>query len=636
MKKQAVFFAAILAIAGIATPFTLAQAQEGAVPSAGLSTLPDDIVWETNYDDPPIGSAEAIRGGTFNFSMSGYPQTFRVFGPNSNGVFAWWNRAFTIAFGLVSIHPVTENFYPVMATYWSVQEDQRTIYFKLDPDARFSDGEPITADDYVFTWEMLQSEHIVAPFYNSYMERYYESVEKIDDYTLRIVGTEPSWRPLYDYGGLWPTPAHATQLDEDWVTRTNNDWQIAIGPYVVSEVSRGESVTFERIENWWGDGKHYFQGLYNFDSIHLRVIPPDRTLDYMRRGELDLMAEPSSRAWYEEYTFPAVQNGWLRRARVFLQMPEGVGGLHMNLEAPIFQNRDFRIAMQHLLNFDRLNRNLLYGEAIRKVSFFEGTEYRNPNLTTYEFNPVKAAEYLERAGYRRPDNLRGENLIQNVGNVARGLMFTRSDTDATLVNEQGQRASFTVMYGRKALEPALTIIQQDFRRAGIDMRLQLLEPGTAFQRARDRKYEMTLTLWSSGIYPAPRQYLHSENKSTTNTNNQWGFGNEEVDRHIETFEKDMDFENRLNAIHRIDEIVHDEAFYIPFWSAPYIRLVYWDYLQFPEFYLPKRAQNHIDYMVYWIDPEKKAALEAAMRDNVPYEVDEELDKDFYGIREQLQ
>jgi microcin C transport system substrate-binding protein len=348
------------------------------------------------------------------------------------------------------------------------------------------------------------------------------------------------------------------------------------------------------------------------------------------------MAEPSSRAWYEEYTFPAVQNGWLRRARVFLQMPEGVGGLHMNLQAPIFQNKDFRKAMQHLFNFDRLNRNLLYGEGIPKVSFFEGTEYRNPNLTPYEFNPAKAEEYLARAGYYRPDNLHGGNLLQNVGNVVRGLMFTRSDTDSILVNDQGQRASFTVTYGRKAYEPHLTIIQQDFRRAGIDMRLQLLEPGAAFERALERKYEMTLTLWGAGIYPSPRQYLHTENRDGINNNDIWGFGTEEVDRYIETFEKDLSFENRLNAIHRIDEIVQDEAFYIPFWSTPFIRLVHWDYLQFPEFYLPKRAQNHIEYMVYWIDPEKKAALETAMRDNIPYEVDKNLDKDFYGIREQLQ
>ena len=218
---------------------------------------------------------------------------------------------------------MTDKFIPIMATHWSVQKDQKTIYFKLDPDAKFSDGKPITADDYVFTWKMMQSKFIVDPFYNSYAERYYQSVDKIDDYTLRIVGTRPSWRPLVDYAGLWPTPAHATVLDKDWVTRTTNQPQIAIGPYVVSDVERGQSITFKRTPNWWGDKKRYFRGMYNFDQIHLRVIPPERELDYVRLGELDMMQEGTARIWNENYTFPAVTNGWLRRARVFVDWPSG-------------------------------------------------------------------------------------------------------------------------------------------------------------------------------------------------------------------------------------------------------------------------------------------------------------------------
>ena len=601
----------------------------------GPISLPEDVVWKTNNDDPTIGSPDALRGGTFNYLMGSYPLTFRLMGPNSNDVFAGWNRLFTMDFPLVGRHPVTDRFIPLMATHWSVQEDQRTLFFRLDPDARFTDGEPITAEDYVFTWQMMLSDHIVDPFYNNYAMRYFESVDAIDDYTLRIVGTRPSWRPLSDYV-LWPTPAHAVVLDEDWVTRTNNEYQIAIGPYVVSEVSRGESVTFERIDDWWGDGKHYFQGLYNFDRIHLRVIAPERALDYLRRGEIDMFPENTARSWNEEYTFPAVRNGWLRRARVFVDVPSGVNGLHMNLEAPIFENKDFRKAMQYLFNFERLNRNLMYDEYFRQVSFFEGTEYASPNVQSYPFDPGKAREHLERAGYRRPPAAMRHSLLSGVQNVVRGLIFTRADTDDILVNEYGEKASFDLIYGSKGLERHLTVMQQEYRLAGVDVRLRLLEPGTAFERGLERKYEMTLTGRTTSYYPAPRQYLHSDFKAATNNNNIWGFGTEEVDEFVRIYEEDLDAERRLDATHRIDEIVHEEAFYIPFWSAPYIRIVYWDYIQFPEFYLPKRTQQLTDYMVYWIDPEKRAALERAMSAGEAYPVDEELDKDFYDIRQRFQ
>ncbi|HYK78148.1 MAG TPA: extracellular solute-binding protein [Micropepsaceae bacterium] len=616
-------------------------AAEEAKPAAAAAatapvTLPKDIVWETDNDEPLIGSEKAIRGGTLNVAIGAYPLTFRIMGPNNNDFFASWNQAFTAGFGLVGRHPVTDKFIPIMATHWSIQKDQKTIYFKLDPDAKFSDGHTITADDYVFTWKMMQSKFIVDPFYNSYAERYYQSVDKIDDYTLRIVGTRPSWRPLVDYGGLWPTPAHATVLDKDWVTRTTNQPQIAIGPYVVSDVERGQSITFKRTPNWWGDKKRYFRGMYNFDQIHLRVIAPERELDYVRLGELDMMQESTARIWNENYTFPAVTNGWLRRARVFVDWPSGISGLHMNLESPIFQNKEFRIALQYLLNFERLNRNLMYNEYFRLKSFFEGTEYANPNLKSYEFSSEKAREHLERAGYHRPDNIRNQSTLAKLRNVAYGLLFTRSDTDDILVNDKGEKASFTLMYSAKGLEPHLTVVQQDFRRAGIDMKLQLLEPGTMFERALERKFEMVNLGMTSGLYPEPRQYLGTEFKKAKNNNDFWGFGTPEVDALIKTYEESLDADARRDAMWKIDQIVHDEAFYIPFWTSPYMRLVFWDYVQFPEFYLPRRTQQLTDWMVYWIDPAKKAALEEAKRTNKAYPVDPDLDKDYYGIRKRFQ
>jgi microcin C transport system substrate-binding protein len=83
---------------------------------------------------------------------------------------------------------------------------------------------------------------------------------------------------------------------------------------------------------------------------------------------------------------------------------------------------------------------------------------------------------------------------------------------------------------------------------------------------------------------------------------------------------------------RIDEIVHEEAFYIPFWTAPYIRIAHWDYVRFPEYWLPKRTQQLTDYLVYWIDPKARADLEVAMKEGRALPLDPVLDKDFYNLR----
>jgi ABC-type transport system substrate-binding protein len=278
----------------------------------------------------------------------------------------------------------------------------------------------------------------------------------------------------------------------------------------------------------------------------------------------------------------------------------------------------------------------MFDEYFRQVSFFEGTEYADPDLEPYEFDPILAREYLERAGYRRPEDIRSSGFAGSVWNAVRGLITTRSDTDDILVNERGEPASFTVIYGSPGLSRHLTVMQQEYRRAGVDMRLQLLEPGTAFERGLERKYEMTVTGRTSSLYPAPRQYLHTEFQRETNNNNIWGFGSEEVDELIRIYEEDLDFEARVAATRQIDRIVHEEAFYIPFWMAPYLRIVYWDYLQFPEFYFPRRTQSITDWMVYWIDPEKRVALEEAMASGQALPLDEEIDKDYYGIRERFE
>ena len=631
---RGVVFAWVLLLSGpgqAAAP-TQAASAPAAVAPAPRATLPADIKWVTNEDDPPIGSAKALRGGTFNSSIDSYPLTFRVVGPNSNDAFASWNRRFTLYFPLLYRHPSTDNFIPWMATHWAIAPDRRTLYFKLDRDARFSDGKPVTARDFVFTWRMMQSEHIVSPFHNNYAKQFFESVDAIDDHTLRIVGTRTSWRPLEDYAGLWPTPAHATVLDADWVKRTNNQYQIAPGPYVITDAVRGQSITFGRVPNWWGDGKKRFQGLFNFDKIHLRQIPSERRLDWLRRGELDLMVPGSSREWNEEYTFPAVRNGWLKRARVFTSRPEGISGLHMNLEAPIFQNRDFRIAMQYLFNFERVNNNLMYGSFERQNSFFAGTPYALPSPWPYPFNPAKAREHLALAGYKRPAEIRASTGWGRLVNVVDGLLFTRSDTDDVLVNAKGEKASFSVIYGNKGLERHLTVVQQEFRRAGIDMKLRLLEPGTAFERGLERKYEMTMTNRTAGFYPDPRQYLHTESQQKTNNNNIWGFASAEVDALIAIYEEDLDAAKRLKAMQRIDEIVREEAFYLPFWSGSFTRIAYWSYMQFPDEWIPKRTEQLEDWMVFWIDPKLRAQLAADMKNNKAWPLDKDIDKDPWGLR----
>lgn len=592
------------------------------VATVSLASLPLDtalagedlsgLIWETNDTDPPIGDPRARKGGTFHNNIDAYPLTFRLFGPNSNDAFAGWNRAYTLEFPLVKRHPTTDNYIPWVATHWSVQSDNRTVYYKIDPDARWSDGETLTASDFAFSVELMSSNHIVDPYYNELMATRIESVEAIDELTLKVVGKYESWRPLDDFT-LWPIPRHSTTLDAEWVQRTNNQYQIAPGPYVVTEAVPGQYVVFSRLKGWWGANKRYFQGMYNVDRIYLKVISDnDRAFDYFQKGDISVYTVTSAKRWATEMDFPAMQNGWTHRRRVFIDYPKGLYGMALNLEKPIFQNRDFRKALQYMFDFDEVNEKLMFGAYYRQVSAFVGTEYANPDLEPYGFDPVKAREHLAKAG------------------------FTKRGRDGIFVDQKGRRAAFTFTFGTRSLTRHFTVVKQKFRRLGVDMVLQLLEPGTAFERGLERQYDATIMSRTTDLFPSPKQAFHSVFTKSRNNNNIWSFGRADTDSLIDVYEKDMDKADRIAAMWKLDKIIQDEAFYIPFWTSPFIRICYWDYLQWPESVFPKRVEQVLDWQVFWIDPERAARLENAMQSNTSMGQDPIVDVDAYGVKARME
>lgn len=572
------------------------------------------IQWMTNMDDPPIGDPAAKKGGTLYTYTTSYPLTQRLIGPNANDAMAGWRRSFTMDFGLITLHPTTDNIIPILATHWAVMDDNKTLYFKLDPDARWSDGEPITADDYVFTLEMMRSPYIVDPFYNQYAEDQYESVEKLDDYTLKIVGKFASWRPLVDFS-IFPMPEHQITLDENYVEAFNNVLPLSVGPYTITETKTNQYVVYTRDPNWWGYDKHYYQGVFNVDKIHIRVIQDsDPAFDFFKKGELSYYRVNTAKKWAQEMDFEAIKKGWAHKKRVFVDFPQGLYGFAMNLEKPIFQNKDFRKAVQYLFNFDEINEKLMYNAYYRAVSAFEGSQYENEDLKPYGFDPRKARDHLTAAGY------------------------TTRGSDGILVDADGNRASFTLSYGQKGLERHFTVVKQTYQRFGVEMNLRLLEPGTYFANGLERQYEMTIMSRTSSFYPGPHQYFASVFKETTNNNNIWSFGTAYTDSLIDVYRFDLDKEKRVQAMHELDRIIQDEAFYAPFWQAPFIRMLYWDHVQWPEFYFPKRTEQLLDYQVFWIDTEKEQILADAMKSGTPLTGGQDLtvDVDPYGVKERLE
>ena len=159
-------------------------------------TLPDGIDWLTNDSDPDFASPKAAKGGTLHEAQLSFPLTIRVVGPDSNSSFR--GAILGNQLGLIGIHPNTENIIPELATHWAYGVDKKTMYFKLDPAARWSDGHPVTAEDFVYTLEFMRSKHIVAPWYNDYYTKEIERVTTERD-LARAVYMSPKDRLVWPW-----------------------------------------------------------------------------------------------------------------------------------------------------------------------------------------------------------------------------------------------------------------------------------------------------------------------------------------------------------------------------------------------------------------------------------------------------
>lgn len=586
---------AFLALSGCDTqPDQAAQPSEPSrqlKPYPATAQLPEGLTWTDGGDQPAYASPKAKKGGIYRAAISSYPLTFRLYGPNSNsGGFVGFNRELSFM-GLTTVHPATHEIIPALATEWALLDDNRTVFYRIDPDARWSDGAPLTADDFLFAYEFLQSEHIQAPFYNQYIRDHFASVEKVDDHTLKVVAKKPSWRILYELD-LNPVPRHATELNETWVKDTNWSPHVTATPYVIGHFDKGKSVTFKRIDNWWGEGKERFEGMYNFGEIDIRVVrTPEVEFELFKKGQLDVYSVSDSTRWVQQTDFEAVEKGWVNKQLIYVDTPAGIRGLMMNLQDPILTDKRVRKALALSLDFKTINEKFLYGLEERQHAFFDTYEpYKNKEIRAYPFDLAQANELLDQAGWSQRN--------------AEGIR-----------TKDGQPLRVVASTGSQAWLKYLSFYKETAKKAGIDLDIKLLDGAALYKSFSERNYMALILVYSGGQFPSPRQFLHSEN-AIKGSNNLFMVQDEELDRLIEVYEFDLDEKKRIEAIDRIEEIVKEKVLLVPFWRSDHVRLLWWRYIKGPPGFV---TPSGMDLSLLWIDPEEKARLEQAMDQGKSFE-----------------
>lgn len=523
------------------------------------SELPTDLAWLTNDSDPEFASPDAIQGGTFRSTMLTFPLTLRLVGPDSNGSFAGYLRY--NQFGPVSFHPSTRRAIPSIATHWAFGSDGRSIYYRINPNARWSDGEPVTADDFVFAVQFMRSKEIVAPWYNNYYTDRIRDVKEYDEYTYGVQGADskPMDEMHYNYA-FSPKPRHFHVMSDRWVEEYNWRPEPTTGPYHVGEVSKGKYIDLERTENWWANGERFYRNRFNPKRVRVKVIRDVNTAwQHFLKGELDTFGLVLPDYWHDKAKGEGFDNGYIRKFWLYNQLPQPSIGMFMNTNEPLLGVRDVRYGIAHALNFEKVINTILRGDYERLPTFQLGFgDYDNTSIEPRTYDLNKAAEYFASAG------------------------FTERDETGILVRE-GQRLSFTVSYGQPHHTDRLVILKEEAKKAGLELELQLLDGSSAFKKQQEKKHQIAWGGWSSqGLSPRYWEHFHSDNAKRTQTNNVTAWADPVMDELIMKYRGSSELAERIELAHKLEQMVHDSGVMVPSFQIPYTREAAWRWIRIPQ------------------------------------------------------
>ena len=567
-----------------------------------LEDLPADLTWEDGQDQEEFASPKAIRGGGERIWIQDYPRTLRVVGPDSATSFrSWIHDDHNMA--LVKKHPNTGGYFPAISREWAISPDRKTVYFRIDPDARFSDGVPVRVNHFFFNFFFMRSPHIQAPWYNNWYSEKYTHITKYDDLTLAVglKDAKPDTLRFFEED-LFPLPEHFyKEFGEDFITRYAWRFAPTTGPYIIrdEDIKKGRSLTQTRQDDWWANDKKFWRYRFNPDERRFVVIRDvDKSIEAFLSGDFDMLRVRTPDVWEDKLDKEPVQKGWVVRAQFYNQTPRPCYSLRLNKSKPLLDNRDIRLGLQHATNFDLVLEQYFRGYNERMKTSSDGYgEFSHPTLAAREFSPKKAREHFAKAG------------------------FARTGPDGILVNDDGQRLSFTVTTGYKRLSDVLTILQQEARKAGVEFQLEIMDATAAWKKVQEKKHEICLTALNRSVelYPRYWDFWHSFNAYKEDgsvkpeTNNFTVTADPEWDELIDRYEQSTDLEEIKSIAIELEEKIYEDASFVPGWVRPYLQAAFWRWIQWPEGFNARLAREHDELSIHWIDPDIKAETEAAMK-----------------------
>lgn len=527
--------------------------------------------------------------------------------------------------------------YGLVAESAELADDKRSVTFKLRPQATFADGSPITADDIVFSFNILKEKgHPVA------FRRRLRDVTKalaLDPATVRYEFQGELIRDLPLIVAGLPILSKAW-----WSTRnfenSSLEKPLGSGPYEIGNFQPGRFVSYKRRAGYWANDLPVNRGTNNFDEVRYDYFRDRQIgLQNLLSGTFDFREEFTAKDWSMSYGVPAVRDGRIRRLVVPDGRPSGAQGFFLNLRRPQFADPLVRQAIGMTFDFEWSNRFLFFGLYSRTQSFFENSEmkavglpspaevallepYRNtlpPEVFGEPYVPPKsdglgynraqlkqASDMLDQAGWKFPDRARGCSFFCR---FATAMAMRQAAPVRLRRNAAGDSLKVEVLLFEDSFERILLPFVSNLRSIGIDANLRRIDGAQYQKRLKTFDFDIATQRYVVGLTPGIEivNYWGSEAAKQEGSPNLGGIANPVVDELASKVMAAQSREELVTAARAIDRVMRAGHYWVPQWSKANHTIAFWDKYSWPE----KKPKYSLGApMTWWYDAEKAARLRA--------------------------
>lgn len=536
---------------------------------------------------------DAPKGGRLRLDAIG---TFDSFNPFIlQGTAAPWTNLFVYETLLSDADDEPSTMYGQVAESVEIPEDYSWVIYNLREDARFHDGHPITAEDFIFTLDILREEG--APLYGFYYQNIVEA-EALSEHSIRFTFDETGNRELpMITGQLYALPKHYWEgTDENGnprdFSRSSLEPPLGSGPYRIGRFEPGRFVEFQRVEDYWGEDLPVNVGQFNFDTVRIDFYRDDEVaLQAFFADEYDIRFENTARNWATAYDRPPVRDGSIIREEMPYILPVNANMFFMNLRKEKFSDARVRRALGLAFNFEWINRNIFYGQYERVTSVWNNSPLASTGLPSEAelelLEPFRdqLPEQVFTSVYEPPVS---DGTETNRNNLFRALQLLQQAgwqlQGGQLVDSEGNPFVIEFLTVTQSFERIFQPYIRDLEKLGIQGSIRLVDPAQYAERVQTGDYDVISLTKTNTLSPGNEQRddWGSEAADSPGSANYGGVKNPVVDYLIEEIVYAPNREALVTATHALDRVLLWNFYTVPGWTSPTNRYAYWDRFGRPE------------------------------------------------------